>query len=81
MSKPTEQCSSEGFICPYCKHLHVDSWEFQRGKAWSEMDNPWEHECNGCGRPFTAMIDITITYESKPISKCGQPAEEEPIEK
>lgn len=54
-----EKLSEGAIICPYCEYEHTDTWEY--------MDDDEEFECEGCGRVFEMVRDITVTYSSTPI--------------
>src|SRR5438045_320802 len=45
-------------VCPYCDHLHRDSWEF------SDSD---EHTCEGCEKTFLLEKNYSITYTTKRV--------------
>jgi uncharacterized Zn-finger protein len=46
-------------VCPYCGHVHTDSWE--RG------DDDGEIECYECEREFRYSRYIDVTYNTEKI--------------
>jgi uncharacterized Zn-finger protein len=47
-------------VCPYCGHVHRESWElFADGEEDQEMI------CGECGRDFTATMNKSISYSSR----------------
>ena len=46
--------------CPYCGHVHHDSWEI--GPDSAEFDT--EHECHSCGRTMFLSKTIKVTYQT-----------------
>lgn len=46
--------------CPYCGHIHKDSWEMTNGGDEEDV----EVECAQCERAFRVTTHITIRYSS-----------------
>ena len=46
--------------CPYCGHVHQDSWEMTDGGDEEDV----EVDCDSCGQAFRATTHITIRYSS-----------------
>jgi DNA-directed RNA polymerase subunit RPC12/RpoP len=50
--------NNAGVECPYCGHIHEDSWEwFQRGE-----EDDKEVECEGCEKVFFTSLRIMHIY-------------------
>lgn len=45
-------------VCPYCSHVHSDSWEYG--------DDNNAFKCEECGRKFSMVRNIEVTYSSTP---------------
>lgn len=55
---------SESYItCPYCGHVHVDSWEM--GPDSNEWDTTIE--CHSCEREFLCSMTTTVRYTSEEL--------------
>lgn len=61
MSKPEEQSSSSGIICPYCEHENTDTTDIY------DSDTEYEDECLKCEKLFTVTVEYSATYYSRPI--------------
>lgn len=48
---------TRNIICPYCEHIHKDSYEIGSG---GEEDN--QMECYNCEQPFFYSRNITVSY-------------------
>lgn len=59
-SEPEEQYSCDYITCPYCES-QIESFEMD-----DEDDN---YECRYCHSHFSYQREITVTYNSQPISK------------
>lgn len=57
--EPEEQSDYEDFICPYCGYHEQDSWE-------CDKDEELDIECSRCGKEYTAIAEISITYNTYP---------------
>jgi uncharacterized Zn-finger protein len=55
-----EYASEEGVICPYCKEIHTESYEF-----FPDSTEDTEIECCNCSKSFRASQRITIEYISR----------------
>lgn len=56
---PEETWSGAGLICPYCKHLHRDAYEYV-------TESGHETECHSCSKPFLCRSNIRVTYYGRP---------------
>lgn len=50
-------------VCPYCGHVHRDSWEF--GGGGEDGDD----ECGECGKMFSWSRTITVTYSTEKMEE------------
>ena len=53
-------------ICPYCKHIHQDAWEWE---GYGVEDGHGEHECDACERRFQWICRVSIDFTSWPIEE------------
>jgi transcription elongation factor Elf1 len=49
-----EQLYKERITCPFCKHVHRDSWEHQQDDGTME--------CHECDKEFVYSRHTSITY-------------------
>lgn len=50
---------TEHITCPYCKHKHIDSWDYtEPNRDYSNM------HCDNCGKEFEYHIHIRTTYST-----------------
>jgi len=59
MAEIDHECT-EFIVCPYCGHVHVDSWEWN-GDDERERDG----ECEACGKPFRWTRHVSIKYSTQ----------------
>ena len=55
---PKTECSGPEIVCPWCRYVNADSWEY------GEDDD--EHECPNCGKKSHLRVFVDITYTSRP---------------
>jgi transcription elongation factor Elf1 len=48
--------------CPYCGHVHRDSWEW--GDAFNGGSTA---ECDECGREFRAVRNVSVSWRTLPM--------------
>lgn len=46
-------------VCPYCGHLHTDTWEFD-----IDEDRREDIECESCEREFECEKHVRISYST-----------------
>lgn len=61
MSRPYEFDFNEDPICPYCRAVLGDAWEYNGGDEGS-----FDVECGDCERPFIVERHISVKYSTKP---------------
>lgn len=54
---------TDNAVCPHCGTEHRDSWEFG---ALTRSDSG-ETDCHECGKPFTWVREIEVTYSTRPV--------------
>jgi hypothetical protein len=53
-----------GARCPYCRHVHVDAWE------WRLPNDKWEKvECENCNMEFEVEKSEMVSYSGRPLPK------------
>ena len=52
-------------VCPYCGHVHSDSWELP------DYDDSFE--CYECGKKFYYGREVEVTYSSHKLKPDGKP--------
>jgi hypothetical protein len=57
-----ETWNNDGVECPYCHHVHGDSWEIT-----GNDDNEHEIECVECRRAFLCSSVTSVDYQARPI--------------
>ena len=50
-------------VCPYCGHIHEDSWEFF-GPGFEYDDDTTEIGCHSCGKDFHVRLHVEYAYSS-----------------
>lgn len=45
--------------CPWCHHLHRDSWEF-----FSDGSEDKEMQCHRCDQPLLVTRHVSVSYSS-----------------
>jgi hypothetical protein len=58
-----ETSCDEGVQCPYCQHIHRDSWE---------LDDDGLMDCEQCEREIVYSRNTTITYTAHPPREKGE---------
>lgn len=48
---------TDEMVCPYCLHVHKDSWEYQADDGTVD--------CHECSRPFRYTRNICVTYTTR----------------
>lgn len=52
--------NTDKIVCPYCGHVHKDSWEY----------NDWSGKrvaCHSCGEEFELHVEVTIEYTTERV--------------
>ena len=58
--EPGDQMDDCDIICPHC------GWNRQAEPCDGDAsEDPSEHECDECGKPFILYASISITYHTK----------------
>lgn len=52
---------TDNAVCPYCGHVHKDSWEFDFGPG---CEGDGEVMCHDCGKEFICSRTCTIHYST-----------------
>jgi uncharacterized Zn-finger protein len=60
---PIDCICTDEITCPYCGHVHGDSWDH-------EPDNS-EIECDGCGKEFEYFRSKSVSYST--YKRKGEP--------
>jgi hypothetical protein len=47
-------------VCPWCKHAHSDSYEWEDGIS----------ECSKCGKPFDVEKYLEPSFNTRPAATC-----------
>lgn len=56
--KDFNSITSDKIVCPYCKHEHIDSFEF--------TEDDYEFVCQECDRVFSMTRDVSISFLTTP---------------
>jgi DNA-directed RNA polymerase subunit RPC12/RpoP len=61
--KEYELWSNDEIVCPYCGHVHGDSWEYGGDSECFEVD------CAECEKKFDVTRNVSVTYTSSKLEK------------
>lgn len=55
--EPIETSCTDDPVCPYCGHVHQDSWEWDGAEG--------EHACDDCGEKFRWYSEVSRTWDTE----------------